>query len=125
MKIFGIRQTRRNFKIILVMTTAGGGAGAAQSCPVSSYLNYEFWIGRRLQTTLYAHSTARLVFSSRLGKVCVYLLTALFSLFMQIVFTWLHPSLCTCKKPKQQTTQKKKPSPLPCPPKTHTFYSTA
>lgn len=42
MKIFGIRQIGRNFKIILVMTTAGGRAGAAQSCPVSSYLNYEF-----------------------------------------------------------------------------------
>lgn len=36
-KIFYIRQTRRNFKIILVMTTAGRRAGAALSCPVSSY----------------------------------------------------------------------------------------
>lgn len=41
-KIFYIRQTRRNFKIILVMTTAGRRAGAALSCPVSSYLNGKF-----------------------------------------------------------------------------------
>jgi len=41
-KIFGTRQTRRNFNIILVMTTAGRRAGAAQSYPVSSYLNYKF-----------------------------------------------------------------------------------
>lgn len=41
-EIFYIRQTRRNFKIILVMTTAGGRAGAALSCAVSSYLNGKF-----------------------------------------------------------------------------------
>lgn len=60
MKFFGIRQTRRNFNI-LVVTTAVGRAGAAQSCPVSRDLNYEFQ--NREEVVLYAHSTARLVFS--------------------------------------------------------------
>lgn len=46
------------------------------------------------------HIYAGLVSSSRLGKVRVYSLTALFSLFVQIVFTWLQ-SLCTCKKKKK------------------------
>lgn len=42
MKIFGIRETKRNFKIIPVMMAAGGRTGTAQSYPVNSYLNYEF-----------------------------------------------------------------------------------
>lgn len=106
-KLLALGKPKGILKIIRVMTTAGGRAGAVQSCPVSSDLNYKFQNrGERLQTKLNTYSTARLVFSSGHGKLCVYSFNSLFTLFVQIEFTWLHLSLRTCKKTQITNTTK-------------------
>lgn len=111
MKIFGIRETKRNFTIIPVMMAAGGRTGTAQSCPVSSYLNYEFQnreeVANNVTCTFYSWACI-FVWTWRGVCLCIHL-TVFFSLFAQIVFSWLHPSLCTCKKTQKTKLQQKNP----------------